>query len=71
MKFSDLDLGEYPAWMDQAACATADPDAFTSGAVGAAVLCIACPVVRACAQHADEHDERIGVWGGIDRQRVN
>lgn len=27
--------------------------------------CATCPVRDACLQHALEHDERFGIWGGL------
>lgn len=32
----------------------------------AARLCSCCPIRRECAEAAEEHDERFGVWGGRD-----
>ena len=33
----------------------------------AATWCAGCPVLVECAAAADEHDERFGVFGGVDR----
>jgi len=33
----------------------------------AAALCAGCAVLTECAAAADEHDERFGVFGGVDR----
>ena len=33
----------------------------------AAVRCLPCPLLDACADLADEADERFGVWAGVDR----
>jgi len=35
----------------------------------AATVCVtlACPVLLQCRAAADEHDEKHGVWGGVDR----
>lgn len=35
----------------------------------AAQLCRACPVLRPCAEAAEEQDERWHTWGGTDRHR--
>ena len=36
----------------------------------AASWCTGCPVMAECAAAADEHDEKHGVWGGVDRTTV-
>ena len=33
----------------------------------AAALCAGCAVLTECGAAADEHDERFGVFGGVDR----
>jgi len=33
----------------------------------AARWCAGCPVLAGCGAAADEHDERFGVFGGVDR----
>lgn len=35
----------------------------------AASVCVTlgCPVIEVCGAAADEHDERFGVWAGVDR----
>ncbi|WP_418061714.1 WhiB family transcriptional regulator [Pimelobacter simplex] len=59
-------------WSRDAACATqADPAAFMSDAAGAPVVCLRCPVLRQCHDQATANDERSGVWGGLDRRRIN
>jgi len=69
--FLDLAIDPAPEWMDRALCATADPSAFVGGdgsADDAALgICGRCPVRAECAAHADEHDERHGIWGGVRR----
>jgi len=68
-------------WMEHAACrnplydpewwwpvSNADPN--TPRAV---LVCRACPVRDLCLDHAIQHDERHGVWGGLmpeDRRRI-
>ena len=35
-------------------------------------LCAHCPVQQACLDHAIRHDERFGIWGGLnDSERRN
>ena len=65
-----LGLGEpeETAWMVEALCAQADPDAFFPGKGGptgaAKAVCLACPVRTECLAYALDRDERFGVWGG-------
>ncbi|MFJ9420760.1 WhiB family transcriptional regulator [Streptomyces sp. NPDC101249] len=69
------------AWMDQALCAQADPEAWTGGdgsnSRTARRICQQCPVRAACNQHRahlEAHDgARIrGTWAGRSRhQRAN
>jgi WhiB family redox-sensing transcriptional regulator len=65
-------LPEPSGWHQRALCATADPMEFMSGADGnAPVMCLRCPVMRECGDEATANDERVGVWGGLDRRRLN
>jgi hypothetical protein len=62
------------AWMTEALCAQADPDAWLEGLAGggsraAKRICGDCPVITACDQHRavlEAHDgaQLRGVWGG-------
>jgi WhiB family redox-sensing transcriptional regulator len=68
---------KYPVWMDDAVCATTDPDSFFPEHgrehLHAKNTCARCPVATQCLAYALEHDERWGVWGGTneaDRQRL-
>jgi hypothetical protein len=58
------------AWLDQAACATADPEIFfpASGEPDAAAkqYCASCPVRDACRDYALAAGEEFGVWGGLN-----
>lgn len=70
-------LGFEP-WMEAAACATADPEAWfpeKSVMVTREVkrICGSCDVRERCLQYALDHDEWFGVWGGFsarDRHRI-
>jgi len=68
----------YPPWMDQGLCAQADPEAFFPDKGGstreAKAICARCPVAAECLDHALEHQERFGIWGGLserERRRIN
>lgn len=69
MSILDL-LFESPAWMQDAACATADgvdwfpADPATAGPAKA--LCDECPARAQCLEFALATGERFGVWGGLD-----
>src|SRR4051794_22632321 len=58
------------AWLDQAACAAADPEIFfpASGEpdAGAKQYCASCPVRDACREYALAAGEEHGVWGGLN-----
>lgn len=64
-------------WREQALCAQTDPIIFhpepgRSPAV-AKRICMACPVRRACKDHALAAPEWWGVWGGLaqnERRRI-
>lgn len=58
-------------WELRAACATADPVAFMADGEASPLVCLRCPVIQECAAQADANDERSGVWGGVDRRRMN
>lgn len=59
---------DYPPWMNDAACAQTDPEAFfpNPGAPNKAAkqVCASCPVTGECLGYALTHDERFGIWGG-------
>ena len=62
------------AWMLEAKCLDADPEAFFPEKGGstreAKRICSACPVRNDCLDHALENDERFGIWGGFsERER--
>ena len=69
-----------PGWHDAAACRHADPGLFF-GPDGesddgrsrrerrAGHICAGCPVRAACAQWADEHQPRAGIWAGVNHDR--
>jgi WhiB family transcriptional regulator, redox-sensing transcriptional regulator len=61
------------AWVAEALCKQADPDAlFVRGAAQrkAAAICRHCPVMQECAAEALDHKVEFGVWGGMtERQR--
>jgi WhiB family redox-sensing transcriptional regulator len=64
-------------WWSRAACRHTPPDAWFPPATRrygirakavrlAVTVCRACPVRAECAQEAIDHDERAGIWGGVD-----
>ncbi len=63
-----LDLDE-DAWMNDALCAQTDPEAFfpeKGGSTCAAkAVCAVCPVRPECLAYALEHNETVGIWGGL------
>lgn len=72
-------LSDGPEWQARAACADlADGAAFLRVLRGdvdavpdAIAICRRCPVSAECWEHATTHDERVGVWGGVDRGRLD
>ncbi|MGX1248614.1 hypothetical protein RKD48_001125 [Streptomyces ambofaciens] len=63
-----------PAWRDQAACRTEDPDLFfPAGTEGpsslqiekAKAVCRRCPVAEACLAYAFNHPVNDGIFGGL------
>ena len=62
-------VGERPEWHARAACRTADPELFfpTRGERQTEALkyCAICPVWRDCLDHALDHNEHNGIWGGL------
>ena len=62
-------------WVGRAACRGLDPAIFyppTDEEAGEAkAICGECPVALACLEHAIEHREKNGVWGGeTERERL-
>lgn len=62
------------AWMLEAKCLDADPEAFFPEKGGstreAKRICATCPVRNECLDHALANDERFGIWGGLsERER--
>ncbi|EGX57630.1 WhiB-family transcriptional regulator [Streptomyces zinciresistens K42] len=60
------------AWQEQALCAQTGADFFFpepgSSVREAKRICAMCPIRPACLDHALEHDERFGVWGGLSEK---
>lgn len=67
-----------PAWMEEANCASSDPDIFyppeepdiAQARINIALakaVCEPCPVRSECLKYAIRHAERQGVWGGTSR----
>ncbi len=56
-------------WRSEAACATADPEAFypddENRSRAAKTVCAGCPVVAQCLAYAFTANEPFGVWGGL------
>ncbi len=82
---SRLWINSVGTWMDDAACATADPELFFnpdgtrsmteyfSDVKKAKQVCSRCPVVSRCLQYALEAGEHYGIWGGTtprERRRM-
>lgn len=69
-----------PGWFERAACKGQDPGLWHPDglenqrqAAQAIAVCRRCPVRRDCLEHALEHDEAIGIWGGTqpgERHRI-
>ena len=66
-----------PTWADSAACRGLDPSTFYPAneeeADEAKDVCAQCPVQEPCLEHAIDHREHNGVWGGAtekERQRI-
>jgi WhiB family redox-sensing transcriptional regulator len=62
------------AWFEEAACTSADPDAWhpdRGGSVADAKrVCRRCPVIADCLKYALDTDQWQGIWGGLSpRQR--
>ena len=62
-------------WVGRAACRGLDPTIFypltEEDADDAKVVCSQCPVNDECLEHAIEHREKNGVWGGAtERERL-
>ncbi len=62
------------AWMLEAKCLDADPEAFFPEKGGstreAKRICATCPVREECLDFALTEDERFGIWGGLsERER--
>ena len=65
------------AWRAAALCAQTDPEVFFPEKGGstreAEKVCGSCEVRAECLEHALEHDERFGIWGGMsvrERRRL-
>lgn len=55
-------------WMQNARCATTDPDLFFPDEGGSSVaakrICRTCPVINECLEYATRTRQNVGVWGG-------
>ncbi len=68
-----LGLADIPEWIARAACAHADPADFypptgagnRAATAAARAICAECPVKAPCLQHALDHREEFGTWGGV------
>ena len=62
-----------PRFTESALCRREDPELWFPESKGrrskkphpAVVICHRCPIQQACLQHALDHDERHGIWGGL------
>ena len=69
-----MTLADYPTWIEQAVCASVDPEAFYPHKGGSTrqvkKVCASCDVRAECLEWALDHGERWGVWGGFsERER--
>lgn len=64
-----IDLPTPPAWIDDAVCASTDPEVFFPTPHGnpapAKAICAGCPVRQECADYALARPSLDGVWGGL------
>jgi len=72
---SRVSLAMERMWADRAACRGLDPAIFypltDEEADHAKLVCGECPVQDLCLEHAIEHREKNGVWGGAtERERL-
>src|SRR5690606_38314031 len=69
------------SWHDDAACRGEDPvlwfgadwepaDQRAAREAAAKAICVTCPVRRECLDHAVEHPERYGLWGGLTEEEL-
>jgi WhiB family redox-sensing transcriptional regulator len=60
-------------WRASALCAQTDPELFfpEMGDDGyeARQVCRVCPVKAECLEHALEHGEQFGIWGGMGKKK--
>lgn len=68
---------DMPAWHRDAACTAVDPELFFPGrgdsTEPAKQVCAGCPVRSECLEHALDHGEKWGIWGGTsgrERRRI-
>lgn len=62
-----------PAWLEHARCNDATAHHFfpptgrpgLNAQAAAKQICATCPVRADCLQHALDHNETVGVWGGL------
>lgn len=56
-------------WLERAACASTDPDLFTSKSPSCVAkakdICKRCPVIEDCLEHAIDNGMSSGIWGGM------
>lgn len=61
-------IGNVPGWDGQAACATADPEAWFpkkgENPKYAKSICRRCPIKTECLEGARKRNEKYGIWGG-------
>jgi WhiB family redox-sensing transcriptional regulator len=67
---SDRRLARDPDWLELAACASVNPENFTSpfgvnGVARAKAVCLRCPVRVTCLEFALASDQSFGIWGGL------
>ena len=73
-------IGQAWQWEQRGACRRADPELFFHAELergvqrrrreaAALLVCVRCPVLRACREHALERGEVYGVWGGLTEEQ--
>lgn len=67
-------INENPMWISGALCAQTGPDVFFpeqgETAELAKQVCSGCHYKDPCLQYALDHDEKFGVWGGLDQAEL-
>ena len=62
-------------WKARAECRDKDPELFfperdVAAKREAKAICAGCPVKEQCLQSALDHDDRFGIWGGLEPNEI-